>query len=265
MKKHLKTKKILSTGLALGILTGGATFIAPTQQTFADASTTGSVIKSAGDIYNAFLRTPFDNWLSEIDARNTYSSENENLAYRAPTFKQGEFSVSYYDFYKNPNSVKKIITVSPNGSVNYHTLKHGEQLTITQADTAILYIDRRYPEFTNGIAFFYVDADVLRNGNLGIAASNFQTYYLKQTNRLQINFTILSRYYPSVNPLHLANNDEAYFNRLSLEQQSRAKITGDLIDWNELIGSTLSLTESQLVRIRDLQENPATKTFLENK
>ncbi|EEM68418.1 MULTISPECIES: hypothetical protein [Bacillus cereus group] len=59
--------------------------------------------------------------------------------------------------------------------MQYHTLKHGEQLTITEADTTILYIDRRYPQFTNGIAFFYVDPDVLRNGNLGIAASNFQT------------------------------------------------------------------------------------------
>ncbi|EEM68419.1 MULTISPECIES: hypothetical protein [Bacillus cereus group] len=57
---------------------------------------------------------------------------------------------------------------------------------------------------------------------------------------------------------------------MSPEKQSRAKITGDLIDWNEFIsyglnGPSNPVNQRQLERLKNLQENPETKTFLENK
>ncbi|PEK55873.1 hypothetical protein CN590_28470, partial [Bacillus pseudomycoides] len=99
----------------------------------ADVDTRETILTTFGDTYDTFLKEPFVILLSEQSAKYDYTANNENRAYKAPTFNKGEFGISVYDYYKNQNFSKKIKVFYEDGKVEYKTIKHGQQLLIKQA------------------------------------------------------------------------------------------------------------------------------------
>ncbi|TKH15458.1 hypothetical protein FC697_23620, partial [Bacillus wiedmannii] len=97
----MNSKKFISAGLAFGILFGYSLVTPEHKVSAADASTGGTVIQAFEGVYDKFLKEPFSNWLFEQAAKYDYDPENENIAYKAPNFKKGEFAISVFDFYKN--------------------------------------------------------------------------------------------------------------------------------------------------------------------
>lgn len=212
----------------MGVVLSGTPFIPISKEhkVHASADTGATIINSFGSIYDAFLREPFNNLLSSYDAQNYYNSDLENIAYKAPNFRQGTFAISVFDFYKNQNFSKKIKLGYPNGTIEYKTIKHGEQLTINQ--TGIL-IDLD-PDGSGDL--HYVSQQLL-NSNAGIALTNWQKFYLKKANQTSINLSLLFKFYPQANPLNVIRNKEMYFNNLNSTKKAMATITSETISATE--------------------------------
>ncbi|MDM5431133.1 hypothetical protein [Bacillus mycoides] len=243
MKKNLQSKKILSAGLALGVLFG-SNLVTPEHKASAavDASTGGTVVKTFGDVYNTFLREAFSNWLSSFDAQSGYDGELENIGYKAPEFKTGEFAITVFDFYKNQNFSKTVRVYNYEGNFykNY-TIKHGEQLVIKEEGVLILL----NPEETNLTKqnFVHVTREMLHEGNLGLSLTNWQTFYLKKANQQSINFPMLLKFYPKANPGNFSFDENVLYNRLDAKRKAMATVTSEPIsqqDFNFAIETSKS-------------------------
>ncbi|PEQ56835.1 hypothetical protein [Bacillus cereus] len=227
-------KRILSTGLALGILTSGASFVTPTQKATAavDPSTAGTVIKTLGDFYYKFIDGPFENLLEDYSIKNEYISDHENIAYKAPEFKNGEFSITYYDYYKKTKGDSHVLAfiIDSNGNVEIKTIKHGEQLTFRSGNVMVSIVTPGGQTHKN----ILITDNMLKEGKYGIAVSRFQTYFLQKRTSPGINHLLMTKYYPKENPAFLTSSQyrQSYFDELTPEKQARATITADVMSVN---------------------------------
>lgn len=239
MKPRTKTKKILSAGLTLGILCSGATFIAPAQEAAAQLTPSrGAKIFLAGfeNVYDKFLKAPFEKVLMESDAKNGYNGDLENIAYKAPTFNKGEFSISVFDYYKDQNFSKKI-RVHQSGWYKDYTIKHGEQFTIKQSG-AIIELDPKDGDpkdvgYDPSKGILITDDLLTRDKDrVGIALTNWQTFYLKQADQTSINFLFLLKFYPKVNFGNFSTDEKELYNQLDPVKKAMATVTTEPIDTN---------------------------------
>ncbi|PEK17202.1 N-acetylmuramoyl-L-alanine amidase family protein [Bacillus wiedmannii] len=177
-KAKKSMRKILPVGIAMGILFSASPVTE--YKVKADVDTFATIVTTFGDIYDAFLKEPFGQWLEQQDAKNSYAARLENVAYKAPTFNKGEFGISVFDYYKDQNFSKKIKIAYANGKVEYKTIKHGEQIRIKDAGT-IVDLTPDEPELSKH-DILYITQKQLDEGNTGVSLTNFKTYYLKSDN-----------------------------------------------------------------------------------
>ncbi|HDX9614785.1 TPA: hypothetical protein ROY01_006017 [Bacillus toyonensis] len=205
---------------------------------YADVDTAGTILTTFGTVYDLFLREPFTNWLSSFDAQSGYDSGLENIGYKAPDFGDGQFAISVFDFYKNQNFSKKVKIGYPNGTIEYKTIKHGEQLIIKQAGT-LIDLD---PDGDGD--FHYISKHLLKS-NTGIALTNWQTFYLKKANQKSINLTLLFRFYANTNPVFVVSEKEKYYNDLNSTRKAMATITSQPIYKTDFIDNYEKLSTEE--------------------
>ncbi|PDZ08171.1 hypothetical protein CON70_29260 [Bacillus pseudomycoides] len=245
MNKKYKKRipKVLPVGIAMGVLFSASPLVSPLTENKvkADVGTFGTVVTTFGNIYDAFLAEPFGKWLEKIDVETTYKAFNENLAYKAPTFKKGEFGISAFSYYKDKDFSKKVKLAYPNGEVEYKTIKHGEQIRIKQAGTMVdLTPDK--PELTEHDTL-YITQNQLDAGNKGISLTNFKTYYLQSDNsgsKNELGYRFLKQHFPNAyhngSPVWGVNQDEL-FKKLPVEKQILGTSTSEPISVNSLYDS----------------------------
>ncbi|PHA44115.1 cell wall-binding protein, partial [Bacillus pseudomycoides] len=88
-KKRLQ--KVLPVGIAMGVLFSANPVTENKVSASIGADTIATILKSAGEIYDAFIRDRFIEYLDQYTAQNYYNGTLENQAYIAPIFKKGEF------------------------------------------------------------------------------------------------------------------------------------------------------------------------------
>lgn len=181
-KYKKRIPKVLPVGIAMGILFSASPIASPLTENKvkADVDTFATIVTTFGSIYDAFIKEPFGKWLEELDAKNYYRADHENLAYKAPTFQKGEFGISVFDYYKDKNFSKKVKLVYPNGKVEYKTIKHGEQIRIKQAGTIVDLTPDELELSKHDI--LYITQKQLDEGKTGVALATFKTYYLQSDN-----------------------------------------------------------------------------------
>ncbi|AIK39682.1 hypothetical protein BG07_1329 [Bacillus pseudomycoides] len=248
MKEKIKRsiKKISPVGIAMGIL---FSFNPITKhKAKADVNTRETSLTTFGDTYDTFLKEPFVILLSEQSAKYDYTANNENRAYKAPTFNKGEFGISVYDYYKNQNFSKKIKVFYEDGKVEYKTIKHGQQLLIKQAG---IIVDLT-PDASNLYEHdtYYITQKQLDAGNTGIALTNWQTYYLKSDNNGQMNGPLALKYikqeFPNIKPGSASFDLNKLFHALPGEKRKLATITSNPVKASGIF----SYTSDELAEIK---------------
>ncbi|USL16638.1 N-acetylmuramoyl-L-alanine amidase family protein [Bacillus thuringiensis] len=231
-KAKKSMRKILPVGIAMGILFSASPVTE--YKVKADVDTFATIVTTFGDVYDAFLKEPFENWLGEQDAKNSYAARLENVAYKAPTFNKGEFSISVFDYNKDQNFSKKIKIAYANGKVEYKTIKHGEQIRIKDAGT-IVDLTSDEPELSKH-DILYITQKQLEEGNTGVSLTNFKTYYLKSDNSGSKN-VLAARFEQQEFPAYFLTNgsglrdiryvNEDLFSKLPEEKRMLATITSE--------------------------------------
>ncbi|MBJ8061082.1 cell wall-binding protein [Bacillus cereus] len=227
-KAKKSMRKILPVGIAMGILFSASPVTE--YKVKADVDTAATIITTFGDIYDAFLKEPFENWLGEQDAKNSYAARLENVAYKAPAFNKGEFGISVFDYNKDQNFSKTVKLSYPNGKVEYKTIKHGEQIRIKNAGT-IVDLTPAEPELSKH-DILYITQKQLDEGNTGVSLTNFKTYYLKSDNSGGKN-VLADRFERQAFPNYYLNSglrdiryaNEDLFSKLPEEKRMLATIT----------------------------------------
>ncbi|MDP7978933.1 N-acetylmuramoyl-L-alanine amidase family protein [Bacillus sp. WLY-B-L8] len=138
MKKNLKTtgigKKVIPATAALGILFS----MAPVAENKASAGigtvldVTITALGAVANIYEGLGLAPGD-----IEPSTTIDVYAENIGYKAPNFASGEFNISMHHTKGDSNFTKSVKVLYPNGKIEIHKLKSGQQLKITQAGIII--------------------------------------------------------------------------------------------------------------------------------
>ncbi|MGG1343699.1 hypothetical protein ABE244_24645 [Bacillus toyonensis] len=182
-EKHKKRiPKFLPVGIAMGILFSASPLAGPLTENKvkADVDTGATIIKTFGNIYDAFLKEPFIKFLAETDAKYLYHHGLENSAYKAPTFQKGEFGITVFDYYKNQNFSKRIKIAYADGNMEYKTIKHGQQLSIKKAGTIVDLTPDDPDESKHNL--LYITQKQLDEGKTGVSLTNWQTFYLENNN-----------------------------------------------------------------------------------
>ncbi|PEA23230.1 cell wall-binding protein, partial [Bacillus cereus] len=138
MKKKFKTigigKKVIPTAVALGILFS----VAPIAENKASAGVgavldiTITVLGAVANTYEALGITP-----ESPDPGTHIDVYAENETYQAPSFTSGEFNISMYHTQGDSNFLKPVKVRYPNGKIELHQLRSGQQLKITEAGAII--------------------------------------------------------------------------------------------------------------------------------
>ncbi|WP_242274829.1 N-acetylmuramoyl-L-alanine amidase family protein [Bacillus cereus group sp. BfR-BA-01310] len=233
-KYKKRVPKVLPVGIAMGILFGASPIASPlTENTVkADVDTAATIITTFGKIYDAFLAEPFGKWLEKVDAESTYKAENENTAYKAPTFQKGEFGISAFDYYKDKNFSKNVKLLYPDGKFEYKTIKHGEQIRIKQAGT-IVDLNPDEPALSKH-DLLYITQKQLDEGKTGVSLTNFKTYYLQSNNSGRRNY-LAEKYLKEKFPnayldsglLDVRFNEDDLFKKLPEEKRILGTITSE--------------------------------------
>ncbi|MEH6892253.1 cell wall-binding protein [Bacillus sp. JJ864] len=138
MKKKFKTtgigKKVIPATAALGILFS----MAPIAENKASAGIGAvvdigiTVLGAVANTYEALGISPGDR-----DPGTHIDVYAENETYQAPSFTSGEFNISMYHTQGDLNFIKQVKVRYPNGKIEIHQLKSGQQLKITEAGAII--------------------------------------------------------------------------------------------------------------------------------
>lgn len=258
-KYKKRMPKFLPVGIAMGVLFSASPLAGPLTENKvkADVDTFGTIVTTFGAIYDAFLAEPFGKWLEEIDVKTTYKASNENVAYKAPTFKKGEFGISAFDYYKNKDFSKKVKIAYANGKVEYKTIKHGEQIRIKDAGT-IVDLTPDEPELSKH-DILYISQKQLDEGNTGVSLTNFKTYYLKSDNSGGKN-VLADRFERKEFPGYFLSSglrdiryvNEDLFSKLPEEKRILATITSQPVSKEELSSLTDSETSNMNYRMDDI-------------
>ncbi|SFC81914.1 Glucan-binding domain-containing protein (YG repeat) [Bacillus sp. 491mf] len=138
MKKKFKTngigKKVIPATAALGILFS----MAPIAENKASAGIGAvldigiTVLGAVANTYEALGITP-----GNPDPGTHIDVYAENETYQAPSFTSGEFNISMYHTQGDSNFLKPVKVRYPNGRIEIHQLRSGQQLKITEAGAII--------------------------------------------------------------------------------------------------------------------------------
>ncbi|MGG0233719.1 N-acetylmuramoyl-L-alanine amidase family protein [Bacillus tropicus] len=267
-KYKKRIPKFLPVGIAMGILFSASPLPGPLTENKmkADVDTAATIITTFGKIYDAFLAEPFEKWLEGIDVKSYYYAQHENLAYKAPTFKKGEFGISAFDYYKNKDFSKKVKLVYPNGKVEYKTIKHGEQLRIQQAGT-IVDLNPDEPDLSKH-DILYITQKQLDEGNTGVSLATFKTYYLQSDNRGHKNNVadeLVKRAFPGAylqaGILDVRYNFDDLFNKLPEDQRILGTITSEPVG-KEVLSNYVTNDSKALADFKAREENVFADTKL---
>ncbi|MEK4835418.1 N-acetylmuramoyl-L-alanine amidase family protein [Bacillus sp. FSL H8-0545] len=138
MKKKFKTigigKKVIPTAAALGILFS----VAPIAENKASAGI-GTVIDISITVLGAVANTYEALGISpgDRDPGTHIDVYAENETYQAPSFTSGEFNISMYHTQGDSNFLKPVKVRYPDGRIEIHQLRSGQQLKITEAGAII--------------------------------------------------------------------------------------------------------------------------------
>ncbi|QWG32291.1 cell wall-binding protein [Bacillus mycoides] len=127
-------KKVISATAALGILFS----MAPVAENKASAGI-GAVVDIGITVLGAVANTYETLGLApgDRDPGTHIDVYAENETYQAPTFTSGEFNISMYHTQGDVNFLKPVKVRYPNGRIETHQLKSGQQLKITEAGAII--------------------------------------------------------------------------------------------------------------------------------
>ncbi|MGH1044137.1 N-acetylmuramoyl-L-alanine amidase family protein [Bacillus mycoides] len=140
MKKKFKTigigKKVIPTAAALGILFS----VAPIAENKASAGI-GTVIDISitvlGAVANTYEALGISPEEKDRDPGTHIDVYAENETYQAPSFTSGEFNISMYHTQGDSNFLKPVKVRYPDGRIEIHQLRSGQQLKITEAGAII--------------------------------------------------------------------------------------------------------------------------------
>ncbi|MED1013120.1 cell wall-binding protein [Bacillus mycoides] len=127
-------KKVIPVTAALGILFS----MAPVAENKASAGIgavldiTITVLGAVANTYEALGISPGDR-----DPGTHIDVYAENETYQAPSFTSGEFNISMYHTQGDSNFLKSVKVRYPNGRIEIHQLRSGQQLKITEAGAII--------------------------------------------------------------------------------------------------------------------------------
>ncbi|HDX9591473.1 TPA: cell wall-binding protein [Bacillus pseudomycoides] len=179
MKKKFKTngigKKVIPATAALGILFS----MAPIAENKASAGVgavldiTITVLGAVANTYEALGLEPGD-----IAPSTTIDVYAENLAYQAPNFKSGEFNISMYHTQGDMNFTKSVKVRYPNGRIENHQLKSGQQLKITDAG-AIIDLNPNAANISEHDLLYITQAQ-LNEGKTGVVMNQDHTAFVEK-------------------------------------------------------------------------------------
>ncbi|ENQ3077390.1 cell wall-binding protein [Bacillus cereus] len=249
MKKKFKTtgigKKVIPATAALGILFSMAP-IAENKASAGIGTILDVTITSLGivkDIYEGLGISPEDAGPgTHIDV---YA---ENITYRAPNFTSGEFNISMHHTADDSNFTKSVKVLYPNGKIEIHKLRSGQQLRITEAGTIIdLNPDAKSVSEHD---LLYITQAQLDEGKTGVVMNQGQTAFVEKTSgknpRLVIPFH--KKRYPSyTSEWSFARGTDALFNELSEEEKQISTLTSKPVSkdvlWNYLTSDSKALAD----------------------
>ncbi|MBE7106775.1 cell wall-binding protein [Bacillus cereus] len=189
MKKKFKTtgigKKVIPVTAALGVLFS----IAPIAENKAsagvgvvlDVAITGLGI--AANIYESLGISPENG-----DPGTHIDVYAENETYKAPNFASGEFNISMYHTKGDLNFTKSVKVRYPNGNIEIHQLKSGQQLKITEAG-AIIDLNPTAASISERDVLYITQAQ-LDEGKTGVVMNQGQHAFVEQTSGKNPRFVI---------------------------------------------------------------------------
>ncbi|WP_020062591.1 N-acetylmuramoyl-L-alanine amidase family protein [Bacillus sp. 123MFChir2] len=267
MKKKFKTtgigKKVIPATAALGILFSMAP-IAEHKASAGIGTILDVTITSLGivkDIYEGLGISPEDPGPgTHIDV---YA---ENITYRAPNFTSGEFNISMHHTTDDSNFTKSVKVLYPNGKIEIHKLRSGQQLKITEAGTIIdLNPDAKSVSEHD---LLYITQAQLDEGKTGVVMNQGQTAFVEKTSgknpRLVIPFH-KKRYPTPTSEWSFARGTDALFAELSEEEKQISTLTSKPVSkdvlWNYLTSDSKALADFHDRSVKLLANtNPILKT-----
>ncbi|AIW87911.1 Cell wall binding repeat-containing protein [Bacillus mycoides] len=173
-------KKVIPVAAALGILVSAA----PIAENKAQAASARSIarlievsITGLGivrDIHGVLETSTGYEDLSGYDGRYA-----ENVSYKSPSFQTGEFNISMYHTQNDLNFLKSVKLLRPNGQIETHQLRSGQQLKITEAGTIVDLNPNA--ESLSERDLLYITQAQLDEGKTGVALNQVKTIYVEKT------------------------------------------------------------------------------------
>ncbi|MED1093531.1 cell wall-binding protein [Bacillus paramycoides] len=169
-------KKVIPATAALGILFS----MAPVAENKASAGigtvldvtiTTLGIVK---DVYQGLGVNP-----EGPGPTTTIDVYAENLTYKAPGFNSGEFNISMYHTQNDSNFTKTVKALYPDGRIEIHNLRSGQQLRITEAGTIIDLNPSAKSISEHNL--LYITQTQLNEGKTGVVMNQDKTAFVEKT------------------------------------------------------------------------------------
>ncbi|MBE5107881.1 cell wall-binding protein [Bacillus thuringiensis] len=181
MKKKFKTtgigRKVIPATAALGILFS----MAPIAENKASAGI-GATILDVGITSLGIVKDIYEGIGIEVgdpDLTDYTGPYAENVSYRAPSFKSGEFNISMHHTKDDSNFTRPVKVLYPDGKSEIHNLKSGQQLKLTEAGTIVDL--NPYAESSSEHNLLYITQEQLDEGKTGVALNQSITIYVEKT------------------------------------------------------------------------------------
>ncbi|MEK4099942.1 N-acetylmuramoyl-L-alanine amidase family protein [Bacillus sp. FSL E2-0195] len=180
MKKNFKTirigKKLIPATAALGILFSLAP-VAENKASAGLATVLDVTITSLGIVADIYEKLGIS--VGEPDLSNYTGPYAENVSYRAPNFKSGEFNISMHHTKGDSNFTRTIKVLYPDGKSEMKDLKSGQQLKITEPGTIVDL--KPFAESVSEHDLLYITKAQLDEGKTGVALNQGITIYVEKT------------------------------------------------------------------------------------
>ncbi|PGC44466.1 N-acetylmuramoyl-L-alanine amidase family protein [Bacillus pseudomycoides] len=263
MKKQFKItgvgKKIIPATAALGILFS----MAPITENKASASVLGVIvdvsITTLGAVKDIYEAIGVEVGVPDLTEYN--GPYAENVSYRAPNFKSGEFNISMHHTKNDPNFIKPVKVLYPNGESEIHKLKSGQQLKVTEAGTIVDL--NPYAESVSEHNLLYITQAQLDEGKTGVALNQSIVIYVEKTsgqNKILVNEFYKKRFGPnSLDGFKGLGVD--LFSYLTEEQKKVATMTSHPVD-REVLSNYVTNNSKALADFNDRSTNILSNTKL---
>ncbi|PFE09039.1 N-acetylmuramoyl-L-alanine amidase family protein [Bacillus cereus] len=180
MKKDFKTirigRKLIPATAALGILFSLAP-VAENKASAGLATVLDVTITSLGIVADVYEKLGIS--VGDPDLSNYTGPYAENVSYRAPNFKSGEFNISMHHTKGDSNFTRTIKVLYPDGKSEMKDLKSGQQLKITEPGTVVDL--KPFAESVSEHDLLYITQAQLNEGKTGVALNQVTTVYVEKT------------------------------------------------------------------------------------